>query len=72
VSLERKDVRAKLDPAHHKALTVLCEVDGVDISEFIERALVRVIEHRVSAAKYIAERAPVFLGFPGRNRETNA
>lgn len=56
MSLERKDVRAKLDPDMHEALTVLCEVAGLDIGVFVERELVRVIQQRVHAATVIVER----------------
>jgi hypothetical protein len=69
LSLDRKDVRAKLDPQMHLALTQLCEVDGVEIGAFIERELVRVIQHRICAAKYIAKHAPVFSGFAGKTGE---
>jgi hypothetical protein len=65
VSLDRKDIRAKLDPDVHKALCLLCEVDKVDLAEFIERELIRIIEARVHAAQYIAAHAPA-LGFSGK------
>lgn len=56
MSLERKDVRAKLDPDLHAALQVLCEVDQLDIGEFVERELVRVIRARCHAANVVAGR----------------
>jgi hypothetical protein len=65
MSLDRKDIRAKLDPDVHKALCLLCEVDQLDLSEFVERELIRVIEHRVHAAQYIAANSPS-LGFAGK------
>ena len=68
MALDRKDVRAKLDPDMHAALTVLCEVDQLDIGEFIERELVRVIKDRVHVATVIAERT-ARLGISGKNRE---
>lgn len=68
MALERKDIRAKLDPDLHAALTVLCEVDGLDIGEFVERELVRVIKERVHAATLIAERT-ARLGISGNGRE---
>ncbi len=71
MSLERKDVRAKLDPDMHAALHVLCEIDQCDLGEFVERELVRVIRERVHAAKVIAERT-ARLGISGSRRESDA
>ena len=68
MSLDRKDVRAKLDPDMHAALHILCEVDQVDLGEFVERELVRVILGRVHAATVIAERT-ARLGISGNARE---
>ena len=68
MGLERKDVRAKLDPDIHAALSVLCDVDQLDIGEFIERELVRVVKERVHAATVIAERT-ARLGISGKSRE---
>lgn len=68
MSLERKDVRAKLDADLHSALSVLCDVDGCDLGEFIERELVRVIVKRCHAASVIAERT-ASLGITGNARE---
>ena len=69
MSLERKDIRAKLDPDTHAALQVLCEVDQLDIGEFVERELVKVIYERVHAATLIAERT-ARLGITGNRRES--
>lgn len=69
MSLERKDVRAKLDPDMHTALAVLCEIDQLDIGEFVERELVAVIRARVHAATVIAERT-ARLGISGNLRES--
>lgn len=69
MSLERKDVRAKLDPDTHAALVVLAEIDQLDIGEFVERELVRVINERVHAATVIAERC-ARLGISGNRRES--
>ena len=56
MSLERKDVRFKLDPDAHRALTVVCEADHLDIAEFVEREVLRVIRERLHAASFIAQR----------------
>lgn len=69
MSLERKDIRAKLDPDLHAALTVLCEVDGLDIGEFVEAVVCRVIRDRVHAATVIADRT-ARLGITGNRRES--
>lgn len=68
MSLERKDIRAKLDADIHQALTVLCEVDDVDIGEFVEREILRVVRERLHAATVIAERTRR-LGITGNHRE---
>jgi len=52
----------------HNALTILADVDSLDIGEWIERELVRVIHERVHAATVIAERA-ARLGITGNRRE---
>jgi len=67
MTLERKDIRAKLAPDIHSALTVLAEVDGLEIGEWIERELVLVIHQRVHAATLIAE-AVGRLGISGNRR----
>lgn len=69
MALDRKDVRAKLDPDLHEALTVLCEIDQVDIGEFIERELLRVIKQRVHDASETHERT-AHLGITGNRRES--
>jgi hypothetical protein len=68
VSLERKDIRAKLDPDMHRALTVIADAEHVDIGEFVERELVRIIRDRVHAATVIAEET-AGLGILGKQRE---
>lgn len=50
MSLERQDVRARLDADLHTALIALCDVDGVTVAEFIENLLAPVIRDRVRAA----------------------
>ena len=68
MSLERKDIRAKLAPDMHAALSILADVAGLELSEFIERELVQVIHDRVHAATVVAERA-ARLGITGNRRE---
>jgi hypothetical protein len=57
MSLERKDLRLKLDAADHTGLTLLAEADEAELSEWAERVLVRVIRRRVHAAMMLAEKA---------------
>lgn len=66
--IERKDIRAKLDDDVHSALKAICEVDGIDMGEFIEQALLPVIEKRVHDAILLADKLPR-QGISGKNRE---
>lgn len=59
MSLERKDIRLKVDADVHQALTAICEADGVDIAEFVESLIVPVVVKRVHRAHHIATRVPV-------------
>ncbi len=68
MSLERKDIRAKLDPDMHRALTVIADAEHADIGEFVERVLIQVIRDRVHAATVIAEETQ-HLGILGKQRE---
>ena len=54
MALERKDVRAKLDPADHAALVRIADADGVDIAELIERELLKYIRHELHRASVIS------------------
>lgn len=65
MSLERKDLRVKLDPDDHAALALLAEADDCDLAELAERILVRVVRRRVHAAMVIAQKAQR-LGLAGR------
>lgn len=47
MSLDRKDIRAKLDPEWHEALIKICARDGIDVGEFIEREIERVLTDRI-------------------------
>lgn len=69
MSLERQDVRAKLDPEDHRALVRICDIDGVTIAEFIERLVVPVVHKRVHDANLLARDFPL-PGTSGSNRES--
>lgn len=68
MALERKDIRAKLDPDIHAALVVICEEKGVDVGEFIEREITAIVVGLVHNATVLAERT-AHLGISGKNRE---
>lgn len=72
MSLERKDVRFKLDPNEHDALKVLCEFDGMDVGEWVEQLVLLEINRRATEAAEaisLAERL-ASLGISGKNRES--
>jgi hypothetical protein len=68
MSLERVDVRAKLDPDMHEALVAICDAKGLTHGQFIEDLLVPEIKRLVHEANLIADRlrGP---GTTGKNRE---
>ena len=68
MSLERRDIRAKIDAEMHAKLRAICEIDKVDMGEFIEAALLPVIEKRVHDAIELARLLHV-PGTSGSGRE---
>jgi hypothetical protein len=69
MSLDRKDVRFKLAPEVHAALSVLAECALVDIGEFVEMVVQREVVRRVHEASLIHERT-ARLGLAGISRES--
>lgn len=69
MSLERKDVRFKLAPEMHQALSVLADCAQVDIGEFVELIVQREVVRRVHEASVIAEKTSR-LGITGSLRES--
>ncbi len=65
MSIERKDVRIKLDFEDHAALALLAEVDDMEMATWAERVLVRELRRRLHAAIVTAERA-ARAGIAGR------
>ena len=57
MSLDRKDLRIKLDPDDHTGLTLLAESEGRELADWAERVLVREIRRRVHAAMALAKKA---------------
>jgi hypothetical protein len=47
MSLDRMDIRAKLDPEWHEALVRICKRESIDIGVFVEREIERVLSERI-------------------------
>ena len=43
MSLERPDIKFRLDPEYHEALRVICDAKGVTLAQFVESVVVPVI-----------------------------
>lgn len=69
MSIERKDVRFKLAPEMHQALSVLADCAQVDIGEFVELIVQREVVRRVHEASVIAEKTSR-LGITGNFRDS--
>lgn len=69
MALDRKDVRFKLDPDEHKALAKLADADQLDIGEFVEREVIRVVHERSLKATVLAEDEAI-RGIAGKIRES--
>lgn len=69
MSIERKDVRFKLDEQDHAALKAICDVTGVDVGDFVESIIVPEIRRRTHEAIELAERL-TRRGIAGKNRES--
>ena len=57
MSLDRKDLRVKLDADDHTGLQLLAEADECELAEWAERLLAREIRRRVHAAMVLARKA---------------
>lgn len=51
MSLERKDVRFKLDPNEHEALKEVSAADGLDVGEWCEQLVSLELQRRASEAR---------------------
>jgi len=56
MSLERKDVRAKLDPELHAALDEICEQLGTTHADWIESIIAPVLHKRIAETIELAQR----------------
>lgn len=54
MSLERKDVRAKIEADIHAGMVALCEREGIEHGEFLERLIVREVRLRFHEAIELA------------------
>lgn len=68
MSLERKDVRFKLSAEMHAALTACAEADELDLGQWVERCVSRVVRERVHVATVLA-RSAERAGISGIRRE---
>jgi hypothetical protein len=68
MSLERKDVRAKLDGEPHAKLATICRRRGIEISEFVEAVVVAEVERIAHEAIGIADDLKK-AGFSGTGRD---
>lgn len=68
MSLERKDIRAKLDPDVHAALVVICEQKRLEVGEFIEREIESIVLRLIHEASVLAART-AHLGILGNGRD---
>lgn len=68
MAIDRKDVRAKLDPDLHAALKAMCDLDDIDMGEWIEAQIVPLIKKRIHDATVLASEFQR-LGITGSGRE---
>ncbi len=67
--LDRKDVRFKLDPNTHAALSVVADADTLDIGEWVERLVSSEVARRVHVYTVAADRLRR-LGISGKTGES--
>ena len=68
MSLERKDVRFKLNADDHVGLVLISDIDKQDIAAWVEALVVAEIKRRIREAKVIVAQADR-LGISGNERE---
>ena len=69
MSLDRPDIKYRLDPAYHTALKRICDARGMTLAEFTERLMEREIRLIVHEASLVAQSA-ADLGIAGNSRES--
>lgn len=68
MSLERKDVRVKLDSDWHQMLAAVADADRADIGEWVELLVVSELQRRIHAANVISA-AAARAGISGKTGE---
>ena len=69
MSLERKDVRFKLNADDHSGLCLISDIDSSDIAAWVEALVVAEVKRRIHEASVIVAEAER-LGISGNNRES--
>jgi hypothetical protein len=54
VALERKDGRFKMDPDAYEALALIAQAHDMDINEFVESEMLKIVRDEVHRANVIA------------------
>lgn len=68
MALERKDGRFKMDPDAYEALSVIAEAHDMDINEFVESEMLKIVRDEVHRANVIAAKT-AGLEIPGIIRD---
>lgn len=68
MALERKDGRFKMDPDAYEALSVIAEAHDMDINEFVESEMLKIVRDEVHRANVIAAKTSG-LEIPGIIRD---
>lgn len=71
MALERKDGRFKMDPDAYQALGHIAEAHDMELGEFIESELLKIIRHEVHVAMVLADKTRG-LDIPGIFRDSQA
>ena len=71
MSLERKDVRSKLDPELHAALDAICNEKGVTQADWIESVIAPVLREKVAETMRLADEFRR-RGIVGNDRDSQA
>lgn len=54
MALERKDGRFKMDPGDYEALAIIAAAHGMDLGEFVEAEMLKIVRGEVHRANVIA------------------
>ena len=58
MSLERKDIRAKVDADVHESLRAICTARGIEIADFVEALVVPEVRRLIHEANLIVASLP--------------